>query len=83
MTCAHAQPLSITLKGITNDHLDPSIDVIRTVTLPLLKRLGVEDNGLELKVRGGWMLCMGALYCRHQATLKRSRQFLRSPYGSV
>ena len=44
------QPLSITLKGITNDHLDPSIDVIRTVTLPLLKRLGVEDNGLELKV---------------------------------
>ncbi|KAF5827984.1 phosphate cyclase [Dunaliella salina] len=44
------KPLSITLKGITNDHLDPSIDVIRTVTLPLLKRLGVEDDGLELKV---------------------------------
>lgn len=44
------QALSITLKGLTNDHMDPGIDVVRTVTLPLLKRLGVEDNGLELKV---------------------------------
>eukprot|EP00798_Chlamydomonas_sp_ICE-L_P023245 gene23245-30469_t len=43
------KPLSITLKGITNDHIDPSIDTFRTVTLPLLKRLGVEE-GLELKV---------------------------------
>ena len=43
------QPLSITLRGITNDPGDPGIDVFRTVTLPLLKRLGVED-GLELRV---------------------------------
>jgi RNA 3'-terminal phosphate cyclase-like protein len=51
VTFSHSlQPLSITLKGLTNDHLDPSVDVIRTVTLPLLKRLGIEDNGLELKV---------------------------------
>jgi len=44
------RPLGITLKGITNDHIDPGVDVLRTVTLPLLKRLGVDDNGLELKV---------------------------------
>eukprot|EP00955_Chlamydomonas_euryale_P062140 358298-Chlamydomonas_euryale.AAC.3 len=43
------QPLSITLRGVTNDAVDPSVDVFRTVTLPLLKKLGIEE-GLELKV---------------------------------
>lgn len=41
--------LHITLRGVTNVETDPSVDVIRTVTLPLLKRFGIED-GLELKV---------------------------------
>lgn len=45
------QPLSITLKGITNDHVDPSVDTWRTVTLPLLRRAaGLDDAGLELKI---------------------------------
>jgi RNA 3'-terminal phosphate cyclase len=48
------QPLSITLRGITNDHVDPSIDTWRTVSLPLLRRAaGLDDaaaGGLELKV---------------------------------
>eukprot|EP00878_Enallax_costatus_P027957 GHUV01030150.1.p1 GENE.GHUV01030150.1~~GHUV01030150.1.p1 ORF type:complete len:340 (+),score=113.22 GHUV01030150.1:498-1517(+) len=45
------RPLSITLKGITNDHVDPSIDTWRTVTLPLLRRAaGLDDAGLELKI---------------------------------
>ena len=48
-TVPSQQPLSITLRGITNDQGDPGIDVFRTVTLPLLKRLGVDD-GLELRV---------------------------------
>lgn len=44
------QPLSITLRGITNDTIDPGVDIYRTVTLPLLRKaLGLED-GLELKV---------------------------------
>lgn len=43
------RPIDITLRGVTNHPLDPSIDVVRSVTLPLLKKLGVED-GLELKV---------------------------------
>ena len=42
-------PLHIFLSGITNDNQDPSVDIIRTVGLPVLKRFGVED-GLELKV---------------------------------
>lgn len=47
------QPLSITLKGITNDGVDPGIDTFRTVTLPLVQRLAGLEGGLELKVRGG------------------------------
>lgn len=42
-------PINITLTGITNDNLDTSVDIIRTVLLPQLKRFGVED-GIELKV---------------------------------
>lgn len=43
------QPLSITLRGITNDERDPSVDMLRAVTLPLLRQLtGVED-GWECK----------------------------------
>ncbi|KAK3271295.1 hypothetical protein CYMTET_20346, partial [Cymbomonas tetramitiformis] len=43
------KPLSITLKGITNDSLDPCVDTLRTVTLPLLKHFGVEE-GLDLRI---------------------------------
>ncbi|WIA28864.1 hypothetical protein OEZ86_011390 [Tetradesmus obliquus] len=48
------RPLSITLRGITNDHVDPSIDTWRTVSLPLLRRAAGLDEAaagsLELKV---------------------------------
>lgn len=46
------QPLSITLKGITNDHVDPSIDTWRTVTLPLIRRAaGLEESAaVECKI---------------------------------
>ncbi|XP_047311107.1 probable RNA 3'-terminal phosphate cyclase-like protein [Impatiens glandulifera] len=44
------KPLSIRLKGITNNSKDPSVDTFRTTTLPLLKRFGVPAEGLDLKV---------------------------------
>ncbi|XP_074571775.1 putative RNA 3'-terminal phosphate cyclase-like protein [Curcuma longa] len=44
------KPLSITLKGITNDSKDPSVDTFRTTTLHMLKRFGVPLEGLELKI---------------------------------
>ncbi|CAH1446362.1 unnamed protein product [Lactuca virosa] len=44
------KPLSIKLKGITNDPKDPSVDTFRSTTLPLLKRFGVPSEGLELKI---------------------------------
>ncbi|GKV14078.1 hypothetical protein SLEP1_g24999 [Rubroshorea leprosula] len=44
------KPLSIRLKGITNDSKDPSIDTFLSTTLPLLKRFGVPSEGLVLKI---------------------------------
>ncbi|KAK9271604.1 hypothetical protein L1049_001966 [Liquidambar formosana] len=44
------KPLSIRLKGITNDSKDPCIDTFRSTTLPMLKRFGVPPEGLELKI---------------------------------
>ncbi|PSS33694.1 RNA 3'-terminal phosphate cyclase-like protein [Actinidia chinensis var. chinensis] len=44
------KPLSIRLKGITNDSRDPSVDTFRSAALPILKRFGVPSEGLELKI---------------------------------
>eukprot|EP00850_Spirogloea_muscicola_P009739 SM000055S18273 [mRNA] locus=s55:455319:457450:- [translate_table: standard] len=44
------KPLSITLTGITNDNKDPCVDTFRITTLPLLRRLGVATEDVELKV---------------------------------
>jgi len=43
-------PLNITLNGITNDETDLSVDLIRTVTLPMLRHFGIEE-GLQLKIK--------------------------------
>jgi hypothetical protein len=43
------RPLMLTLRGITTDDKDLSVDLIRTVTLPHLAMFGVEE-GMELKV---------------------------------
>jgi RNA 3'-terminal phosphate cyclase len=44
------QPLGITLRGITNSAEDPSVDVWRAVTLPLLRKVIGADGQLQLKV---------------------------------
>jgi RNA 3'-terminal phosphate cyclase-like protein len=44
------QPLNITFNGITNDDQDPSVDLLRTVTIPLLKKFGIEED-IELKIK--------------------------------
>ncbi|XP_048438476.1 probable RNA 3'-terminal phosphate cyclase-like protein isoform X2 [Pyrus x bretschneideri] len=45
------KPLTITLKGITNDSEDPSVDTFRSATLPMLKHFGVPSEGLDLKIQ--------------------------------
>ncbi|CAE6438477.1 unnamed protein product [Rhizoctonia solani] len=42
--------LDLTLKGITSDEKDLSVDLIRTVTLPHLTLFGISD-GVELKIK--------------------------------
>jgi RNA 3'-terminal phosphate cyclase-like protein len=41
-------PVDATFTGITNDNIDPSVDIIRTCMLPQFAKFGVED-GIELK----------------------------------
>ncbi|ORX45290.1 RNA 3'-terminal phosphate cyclase [Hesseltinella vesiculosa] len=42
-------PFVLTLQGITTDHIDPSVDILRTVLLPQLARFGIEQ-GVQLKI---------------------------------
>ena len=46
------QALSITLRGITNDSSDPGVDIWRTATFPLIRRLLAlgDADSLSLKV---------------------------------
>ncbi|KAJ3669317.1 hypothetical protein LUZ60_011267 [Juncus effusus] len=44
------KPLSIRLRGITNDAKDPSVDTFRMTTLHMFKRFGVPLEGLDLKI---------------------------------
>jgi len=44
-------PLHLALSGVTNHHLDPSPDMIKSSCLPVLKRFLLDDAGLELSVK--------------------------------
>ena len=45
------KPLAITLRGLTHGGPGaPCVDTLRAVTLPLLKRFGVDPSALELKI---------------------------------
>lgn len=46
--CKH--PMHLILRGVTNNQIDPSPDLLRLSALPILKRYLVVDEGLELKV---------------------------------
>ncbi|KAJ7424560.1 RNA 3'-terminal phosphate cyclase-like protein [Pitangus sulphuratus] len=43
-------PLKIVLRGVTNDQVDPSVDVLKATALPLLKKFGIDGENLEIKV---------------------------------
>ncbi|KAK3700177.1 hypothetical protein QZH41_010621 [Actinostola sp. cb2023] len=44
------KPLKVTMRGVTNDEFDPSVDVIKTVTIPLMKRYIIDDEGFDIKI---------------------------------
>ncbi|XP_075452959.1 RNA 3'-terminal phosphate cyclase-like protein isoform X1 [Ascaphus truei] len=43
-------PLKITLRGVTNDQVDPSVDTLKATAIPLLKKFGIDGEHFELKV---------------------------------
>ncbi|KAF8892499.1 18S rRNA biogenesis protein [Infundibulicybe gibba] len=44
------KPLQLTIRGVTTDEHDLSVDLIRTVSLPHLQLFGISD-GLELRIK--------------------------------
>lgn len=43
-------PFNITLTGVTNNQIDPSVDMIRSSLLPVVKNFLVVDEGLSFKM---------------------------------
>lgn len=43
-------PLNVTLKGVTSNNLDPSVDHIKSSMLPVIKRFILDDEGLDLTI---------------------------------
>jgi len=43
-------PLNATLRGVTNNREDPSVDLVKASAFPVLKRYFLIDEGLEMKV---------------------------------
>lgn len=43
-------PLRIVLRGVTNDQVDPSVDVLKATAIPLLKQFGIDGESFELKI---------------------------------
>ncbi|KAK9709162.1 RNA 3prime-terminal phosphate cyclase [Popillia japonica] len=52
-------PLKATLRGVTNNLIDPSVDHIKTSIIPVLKRFLIDDEGIDLKVTKRGMLPLG------------------------
>lgn len=48
------EAVQLTLTGITNDASDMSVDVLRDVTLPLLRNFGIDGCVLAIKRRGSF-----------------------------
>lgn len=70
------QPLMLTLRGITTDEKDLSVDIIRTVTLPHLAMFGIDD-GLEMKVGDTGYWSFAALTVVDQEERRATRRWRR------
>ncbi|XP_033502878.2 RNA 3'-terminal phosphate cyclase-like protein isoform X1 [Epinephelus lanceolatus] len=42
--------LKATLRGVTNDPMDPTVDMLKSTALPLIKKFGIDGESFELKV---------------------------------
>lgn len=57
-------PLIATLKGVTSNNLDPSVDHIKSSMLPVIKRFILDDEGLDLTIvkRGKYQMKFNTEY---------------------
>ena len=46
------EPFQVTMRGITNDNIDNSVDIIRTSLLPQLAKFGIGEMELKINKRG-------------------------------
>jgi|MDTB01.1.fsa_nt_gb RNA 3'-terminal phosphate cyclase-like protein len=53
--------VQMSLQGVTHDQTDISVDVLRAVTLPLLKNFGIEGVQLQVNARGAFPKGGGAV----------------------
>ncbi|XP_052132587.1 RNA 3'-terminal phosphate cyclase-like protein, partial [Frankliniella occidentalis] len=44
------KPLSIILRGVTNNETDPSVDSVKLSAMPTLKKFLIVDDGMEFKI---------------------------------
>lgn len=53
------EPLNVTLKGVTSNDIDPSVDLVKTSMLTTMRKFILDDEGLELKIskRGKSIIC--------------------------
>uniref|UniRef100_A0AAX7TD01 RNA 3'-terminal phosphate cyclase-like protein n=1 Tax=Astatotilapia calliptera TaxID=8154 RepID=A0AAX7TD01_ASTCA len=47
-------PLKATLRGVTNDLTDPTVDLLKSTALPVMKKFGIDGEGFDIKVRTSW-----------------------------
>lgn len=55
--------LRIVLCGVTNNQLDPLVDILRAIALPLLKQFGIDGESLALKTAEGECLLEEEVKC--------------------
>ncbi|GLV43232.1 Rtc1 [Carabus blaptoides fortunei] len=52
-------PLHVTLRGVTNNNIDPSVDHYKSSGLSTLRQFVLDDEGLDIKIRNRGMLPLG------------------------
>lgn len=52
-------PLNVTLRGVTSNNIDPSVDVMKTSIMQALKRFILDDEDLQLKINKRGMMPLG------------------------
>ena len=65
-------PLNVTLRGITNNEIDPSPDLLKRSVLPVLKRFILIDEGLDIRVERRGCLPHGGGQVKFQCPVRKS-----------